>query len=288
MKSLHVNTIERLKLLEGVDLDDIVLRALTDVNVVVVSAVRKGNLIPIALLATGLVDGGLDVAHELVTVLLGPVGDADHLPHATLATDHDLLDDVLLDLEAPVVRALHWNSQVVGAVLVLLDEAGVGEEQVGLDDVRVRQQVACRHEARDVVGLVVHGVLYELDRGILVEQLVKLLPVVAADDVDLLDAHGGDSIEERVDDSLAMDAHEGLGGVKRNGDEAAAEAGRNEDGPLYPVRLEGIKTVVCKRTIGNPSSFGCRRDNAVDRANRHLGLLGKLSLSQGVVLGRLK
>lgn len=126
MKSSRVNTIERLKFLEGVNLHDVFLRALTDVNVVVVCAVREGNLVPVTFLAARLRDGGLDVRHQLMAILFRPVRDADHLPHAALAANHDLLDDVLLNLEAPVVGALHGNAQVVGAVLVLLDEAGIG------------------------------------------------------------------------------------------------------------------------------------------------------------------
>lgn len=208
-------------------------------HLVVVGAVRERHLVPVALLAARHRNRLLDIPHELTPVLGRPVRDAHHLPHATIATHAHALDDAFLaHVEAPVVAALHRNRQAVAVVLVLLDERRVAQQKIALNDVRPLQQIPRRHEARDVVGLAVHRVLDELDVGILVQQRVEVLAVVAAHDVDLLDARRAHGIKQGVDDPRAPHAHERLGRVQRDGHEPAAKPGRDEHGPPHSVWLQ--------------------------------------------------
>ena len=56
-----------------------------------------------------------------------------------------------------------------------------------------------------------------LDHRILVEQWIKLLGQIAANQIDLIDARSDHRIEQGVDDAHAVDPHQGLGGVQGDG-----------------------------------------------------------------------
>lgn len=143
-------------------------------------------------------------------------------------------------------------------VLVLLDQRRVAQQKVALNDVRTLQQIPRRHEARDVVGLAVHRVLDELDVGILVQQRVELLTVVAAHDVDLLDARRRHGIKQGVDDPRAPHAHERLGRVQCDGHKPAAKPGRDEHDSPHAVRLQRGQARRRELAVRNPAGLARR------------------------------
>ncbi len=155
--------------------------------------------------------------------------------------------------------------------MILGDDAGVADQQVGLKDIGVGEQMAGHQGGADVIGLIVYGVLQKTDHGVFVEELVELFGQVAPDDVDFVNAGGQAGVNEAVNNPYAADAHEWLRCVEGDGYQAAAKPGGDKYGAFGAVGLQGAPAGVGDRAVfyvaGNGKLFQ-------DRGNHSRGISG--------------
>lgn len=256
LSSHVIGPVNGLELLEGVDLDDVRVGALPDFDGIVFLPIDQRHLFPVAFLAAR---GGVHFGYvlgQLMAVRLVPVGDAHHLPYVVPFAADLLLDyHAVLHPEAPVVAPLLLNREEIGCIMVLPDDLRVGDQQVGLEDIGIGQHVPGDQGRADVVRLVVHRVLQELDHGVFIKELVEQLAEVAPDDVDLVDAGFQAGVDQAVDDAGAMDADKGLRRIEGYGHEARPKAGRDEHGPLGPIGLQCVYAGIRDRAVGHEAKL---------------------------------
>ena len=161
---LHiVYGVDLLKLVEGVDFDDVREGAGAHSNFIVIDTMVECDLIPIKLFAAGHIVDLFNVLFKTGAVLVVPIGDSEHVV-AVRATERKVFDvSRTVDVEAPVLCEIGGNSEVIRGVLIFRDQLGIIEQKVGFKNVAVFKQVACAIRGGDVVRFVEDLIFDEFD-----------------------------------------------------------------------------------------------------------------------------
>ena len=223
----------------------------------------------------GQVDG------KLGPVARTPIGDSHHLPGVESSHLLRLDDSFLVHGEAPVVGAPFPHGEEIGLPVVGGQHVRGANEQIRFEHIRVGKMLLRDNRAGDVVGLVVCGVLQELDHRVLRKELVELPGEVAAYHVDFLDVQGKAGVNQAVDDPCPIYLHERLGGVEGDGREPCAEARSQENGTLDPVRFKRIESQRSNGSFGKislPRTFPVHR---IDASQCIAGQRAELPLAEG-------
>jgi hypothetical protein len=115
---------------------------------------------------------------------------------AVLTANFHLGNHSVLRFKAPVIRITGGNTKIIGSVLILCNKFGIGKEKVSLQHISILQQMPGQQSRRNIVCLVIEGILDKLNVGILIQKLVELFTQITADNDNLLNTCGNNSIQK--------------------------------------------------------------------------------------------
>ena len=127
--------VDLLQLAVSVDLRDVVKGALAHGDFVFVEMIFKRDLIPITLFSSGGIADLLDMSRKARSVLRVPIRNSEHMM-AVCSSDAELCDNPVFRFEAPIVRNVNRNSEIIRAILIFAYECGIVQKQVRLADMR--------------------------------------------------------------------------------------------------------------------------------------------------------
>ena len=104
--------------------------------------------------------------------------------------------------------------------MIFFNNGGIADKQISFKYIGVAQKISCTKSGRYIVGFIVKRIFKKLDHRIFIEQLIKLLGKIAANDIDFCYIRRKTGINQTVNNPFAVYPNKRFWRVERDRNKA--------------------------------------------------------------------